>query len=192
MKALKTTKHPQDAHNPSFKTVWAALQEVVERQKETDRQMKETNRRLDKQLGTLGLRIGEVVEHKIAPNLREKFRELGLNFPQANSNSDVADYENNIFLEIDVKLENDDKAMLIEVKTKLTAEDVKDHIKRLVKMRVYADLHGDKRTFMGSVAGVVTVNVKEYALKQGLFVIEPHNSGETFLITPPNGHPKEF
>jgi hypothetical protein len=192
MKPLQTSRHSQDAHNPSFETVWAALQEVAERQKETDRQMKETDRRLDKQLGKLGLRVGEVVEHKIAPNLRKKFRELGLNFPQAYSNSDVADYENDIFLEIDVKLENDDKAMLVEVKPKLTAEDVKDHIKRLVKMRVYADLHGDKRTFMGSVAGVVTANVKEYALKQGLFVIEPHNSGETFLITPPNDKPKEW
>jgi len=192
MKASQTTRHPQDAHQPSFETVWAALQEVAERQKETDRQMKETDRRLDKQLGKLGLRMGEVVEHKIAPNLRKKFRELGLNFIQAYSNSDVADYENNIFLEIDVKLENDDKAMLVEVKTKLTAEDVKDHIKRLVKMREYANLHGDKRTFMGSVAGVVTVNVKEYALNQGLYVIEPHDPGETFLITPPPGKPKEW
>jgi len=191
MKALQTAKHPH-AHNPSFETVWAALQEVAERQKETDRQMKEIDRRLDKQLGKFGLRMGEVVKYKIAPNLREKFRELGLNFPQAYSNSDVADYENNIFLKIDVKLENDDKAMLVEVKTKLTAEDVKDHIKRLLKMRVYADLHDDKRMFMGSVAGVVTANVKEYALKQGLYVIEPHGSGETFLITPPSGAPKEW
>ena len=58
-------------------------------------------------------------------------------------------------------------------------------------MRVYADLHGDKRTFLGSVAGVVvTDNVKLYALGKGLFVIEP--SGETFTIIPPNGQPKEW
>jgi hypothetical protein len=127
----------------------------------------------------------------IAPNLRQKFRELGFNFPKANPNSDVSDYDNNIFLEIDVMLENGDKAMLVEVKTNLTTEDVQDHIKRLEKMRVYADLHGDKRTFLGAVAGVViTTNVKEYALKQGFFVIEP--SGETFNIIPPNNKPKEW
>ena len=81
--------------------------------------------------------------------------------------------------------------MLVEVKTKLTTEDVKDHIARLEKMRKYADLHGDKRTFLGAVAGVVmTPNVKEYALGQGFYVIEP--SGETFNITPPNGQPKEW
>jgi len=188
----------QTANPPGFETVWAILQEVgkkqeelTESQKETARQMKETDRRLDKQLGKLDNRMGKIIEYMVAPNLREKFRELGLNFPQVNQNSNVADYDNKIFLEIDVKLENSDKVMLVEIKTSLTTKDVQDHIKRLKKMRVYADLHGEKRTFLGSVAGVVAAaNVKEYALRQGLYVIEP--SGETFNIIPPNGQPKEW
>jgi hypothetical protein len=195
----------QTANPPSFETVWAALmenreqlKELAESQKETDRQMKESAERLDKQmqetdrrLDKLGIRMGEVVEYMVAPNLREKFRELGLNFPQANLNTDVSDYDNKIFFEIDAFLQNGDKAMLVEVKTKPTAEDVKDHIKRLEKMRVYADLRGDKRVFLGSVAGaIVTTNVKEYALGQGFYVIEP--SGDTFNIIPPNGQPKEW
>ena len=81
--------------------------------------------------------------------------------------------------------------MLVEVKTTPTTEDVKEHVKRLEKMRKYADLHDDKRTFLGAVAGVViTGNVKKYVLKQGFFVIEP--TGESFNITPPNGQPKEW
>jgi len=180
--------------HPNFDTVWAALQELAASQRETDRQMKETDRQMkeyNKRFGDFTRRFGEVVEYMIAPNLREKFRELGLNFPQANLNSDVSDFENKIFLEIDVKLENGDKAMLVEVKTKLTAEHIQEHIERLEKMRKYADLHGDKRVFLGAVAGVVVAsNVKEYALKQGFFVIEP--SGESFNITPPNGKPKEW
>jgi len=170
----------QTANPPSFETVWAVLQEVAKRQEENARQ-----------IGKLSSRMGEVVEHMVAPNLREKFRELGYDFPKANPNSDVSDRTNNIHLEIDVMLENGDKAMLVEVKTKPTTEDVQEHIKRLEKMRVYADLHGDKRMFLGAVAGVVmTDNVKEYALKQGFFVIEP--SGETFNIIPPNNKPKEW
>jgi len=222
MEAVQTASHPmddlhpQDDNPPSFESVWAALKEVAERQKETDRQMQEraeqfdrqmkesaarfdrqmqeTDRQMqetDRRLGKLGNRMGEIVEHMVAPNLREKFRELGLNFPKANSNSDVSDYDNKIFLEIDVLLENGEKAMLVEVKTNLTTEDVQEHIKRLEKMRVYADLHGDKRAFLGAVAGVVvTANVKEYALGKGLYVIEP--SGETFNITPPSCQPKEW
>jgi len=108
----------QTANPLSFETVWAALMENREQLKETDRIVKENAR----QIGKLGGRMGEVVEHMVAPNLREKFRELGYDFPQANKNSDVSDRKNNIFLEIDVKLENGDKVMLVEVKTNLTAE----------------------------------------------------------------------
>jgi hypothetical protein len=58
-------------------------------------------------------------------------------------------------------------------------------------MHKYANLHGDKRIFLGAVAGiVVTDEVRNYALDQGLYFIE--RSGETFNITPPNGQPKEF
>jgi len=194
MEAVQTARHPQDANSPSFESVWALFQENAQGMKELREIQKETARqiqRTDSELGKLSKRMGEVVEYMVAPNLREKFRELGYDFPQAHQNSDVSDRKNNIFIEIDVKLENGDKAMLVEVKTKPTTKDVKDHIKRLDKMRVYADLHGDKRTFLGAVAGVVmSDNVKEYILKQGFFVIEP--SGETFNITPPNGKPKEW
>ena len=195
-----------------FEQVWAALMEDREQQKErhreidrimkenaiqqkeTDRIVKENARQMqktDSELGKLSKRMGEVVEFMVAPKLCEKFREFGFNFSQSNQNTIVSDKANKISFEIDVKLENYSKAMLVEVKTKPTTEDVKDHQKRLEKMRKYADLHGDKRTFLGSVAGVViTDNVRKYILKQGFFVIEP--TGEGFNITPPNGKPKEW
>jgi hypothetical protein len=172
---------------PSFETVWATLQEVAELQKETDRIVKDNA----KKLGKLDARFGEVVEYMVAPTLQEKFKELGLYFHGINPNSLITDHENNIFLEIAFKLENGDKVMLVEVKVKLTIPDVKEHLKRLNKMRVYADLHGDTRTFLGAVAGVIVpANVKEYALEQGFYVLEP--SGETFTITPPKTQPKEW
>ena len=177
----------QTANSPSFETVWAILDRVSKKQEQLTESQKETDRQIEK----LGNRMGEIVEYMIAPNLQEKFRELGFNFHKTNQGTSVSDYDNKIFFEIDVMLENGDKAMLVEVKTKLTTEDVKDHIKRLEKMRVYADLHGDKRNFLGSVAGIVTeANVKDYALEQGFYVIEP--SGENFNIIPPNGKPKEW
>jgi hypothetical protein len=192
--------------NPNtFESVWAAFQETdrlikevresqKETQKETERWKKETERIVQNNaqlIGKLGNRFGEVVEYMIAPNLCEKFREFDLIFPQANSGTRVSDYKNNIHFEIDILLENGSVAMLVEAKTKLTTEHINEHIERLEKMRKYADLRGDKRSFLGAVAGVVlTSNVKDYALKHGFFAIEP--SGETFNITPPNGKPKEW
>jgi Holliday junction resolvase-like predicted endonuclease len=170
----------QTINSPTFESVWVALQE-------TDRIVKENA----KQIGKLGNRFGEVVEYMVAPNLREKFRELGYDFPKANHNSNVSDRTNNLHLEIDIMLENGDKAMLVEVKAKPSTEDVQEHIERLEKMRKYADLHDDKRTFLGAVAGVVmTDNIKEYALNQGFFVI--NSAGDTFSLIQPNNKPKEW
>ncbi|MCL2276873.1 MAG: hypothetical protein FWC21_03155 [Treponema sp.] len=174
------------------------IKETDRQMKETDRQIKETQRETDRQIkdlnkrfGEYSNRLGEIAEYMVAPNLREKFRELGLIFPKANRNSDVSDYDNDIFMEIDVMLENGEKAMLVEIKTKLISDHVNAHLERLEKMRKYANLHGDKRAFLGSVAGVVIPdNIKKLALDNGLFVIEP--SGETFKITPPIGKPKEW
>jgi len=162
-------------------------EEAAQQQKETDRQIKDINKRF----GEYSNRLGEIAEYMIAPNLRDKFFELGLDFPRANRNMDVSDRKNNIFMEIDVMLENGDRALLVEVKTKLLSDDVNAHIERLEKMRKYADLHGDKRAFLGAVAGVVMPdNIRNLALNNGLFVIEP--SGETFNITPPVGNPREW
>jgi hypothetical protein len=201
--------------HPNFETVWAVLQEVAERQKEIDRivkenveQQKETDRivkenaerqketdrqmkEFNKRFGEFSNRFGEIVEYMVVPNLQEKFKELGLIFSNTCRNSVVSNVEHNIFFEIDALMENGDKAMLAEIKTKLTTEDVKDHVKRLEKMRTYANIRGDKRTFLGAVAGVImTSYVKDYALDQGFYVIEP--SGETFTITSPQGKPKEW
>ena len=61
----------------------------------------------------------------------------------------------------------------MEVKTTLEIEDINDHLKRMEKIRKYADEHGDKREFLGAIAAmIVNPKPKDYALKKGLFVIE--------------------
>ena len=197
----QTTENVQASEAPTFEKVWAMMQEnalqikeLRESQKETDLKFEESRRRaeiFDKKWGELHNRFGEIVEYMVAPNLRDKFGEMGLVFLEVNNNKRVNDYKNDIHFEIDIFLENGNIALLVEVKTKLTTEDVKEHIKRLEEMRKYADLRGDKRSFLGAVAGVVmTSYAKKYALKQGFFVVEP--SGETFNITSPQGLPKEW
>ncbi|MCL1812489.1 MAG: hypothetical protein FWG29_03080 [Treponema sp.] len=188
----------QTANPPTFESVWAALQELAasqkelnESQKETERILKEQGESVNNRIGALTNLFGDVTEAMIAPKICEKFDEFRFNFLRANSNVRFNDRVNNISFEVDIILENGDKAMLVEVKTKLTVERVNKNIERLEKMRKYADLHGDKRIFLGAVAGiVVTDEVRDYALNQGLYFLV--YSGENFYITPPNGKPKEW
>ena len=197
MQAVQTARS-EGSHSPSPETIWAILQEnalqikeLRESQKETARIFKEEKIEYNRRIGHLDNLFGEVAEYMIAPKLREKFKEFGLDFPVANQNRSVNDTVNGIFLEIDIMLENGDKAIVVEVKTKLTTDRINKHIERLEKIRKYANLHGDSRTFLGAVAGVVvTEEVKNYALNEGFYLIEP--SGDSFNITPPNGKPKEW
>jgi len=191
-----------------FEQVWAALMENRELQKATDLQIKETARQMeatdqrmketDRQMKEIGKRFGDftnsfgnVVQHMISPNLLEKFQNLGYEFQEASTRHKFRDKKNDIRFEVDVFLQNGDIAMLIEIKTDLTISDINRHITRLEKMRRYADLRGDKRHFLGAVAGIVIEDAeREYALNQGFFIIEP--SGENFSITPPPDKPKEW
>jgi hypothetical protein len=60
------------------------------------------------------------------------------------------------------------------------------------KLRLYADRTGDKRKFLGAVAGAIaSEEVKAFAVKSGLFVLE--QSGDTVQISVPEGFkPREW
>jgi hypothetical protein len=134
-----------------------------------------------------------MVEYMVEPNLVAKFKELGFEFERDHQNTKIRDQNGQIIAEIDVFLENGDRAMAVEIKDKPNIKDINDHIGRMKKLRRYADLHNDRRKYLGAIAGVVFGNgVKTYALTKGLYVIEP--SGDTFNIIEPRGeyHPHEW
>ena len=191
----------------TFEQIWAAIhadriaaearQEEVDREiqesresrKELDRIVKETQR----QLGKLGNRFGEMVEYMVIPNLIDKFQELNFQFTKAFSHAKIRDKDKRFLAEADITLENGDAVMLVEVKTKPTAEDVIDHVARIEKFRAYGDERNDTRRYMGAIAGVVMdTSVTQFAFKHGFYVIEP--SGETFSISIPEApySPKEW
>jgi hypothetical protein len=226
METAVSTKPPPTGEGLTFEKVWAMFQETDRQIKESaeqfdrqmkenaerfdrqmkenaeqlNRQMKETDRRLDKQLGKLGNRFGEMIEYMVVPNLITQFSSLGFVFEKAYQQATIEDKENNIFTEIDITLENGDKVMIVEVKSKPSTEDITEHIDRMRKVRAHADLHGDKRKYLGAVAGMVfNQNEKAFAMKNGFYVIEPsrgepsplcgsvEDTGETFIITAPEG-----
>jgi hypothetical protein len=153
-----------------------------EEQKGIARQMKET----DKKIGDLGDRFGEMVEHMVMPALVKKFRELGFVFTKAYPEAEYKDVANNIITEVDITLENGEKVMIVEVKSKPNTKDIKDHVKRMEKVRTHARMRNDNRIYLGAFAGMVMKDdIKTFVLKNGFYLIEP--SGEEFFITVPEG-----
>ena len=177
----------------TFEQVWASIKELRESQKESaerfEREMKASAKRLDKrlnkQLGHLGNRYGEMIEHMVRPNLIRKFRKLGFDFSAIFSDIDAVG-ESRILAEVDALLQNNNEVMIVEIKSKPSIDDIKEHVQRMDRMRVYADGNGDKRKYYGAIGGMVfNNNERDFALKSGFYVITP--SGGTFNVIAPEG-----
>ena len=174
-----------------FEQVWAALKETDRLLKETIKENEKQTLEYNKRFGHINNHFGDIAECIISPNILDKFNDLGLDFQSASTNFKVRDHKNKIYFEIDVFLQNGDTAMLVEIKSDLTISYINEHIDRLKKMRLFADIHGDKRAFLGAVAGIVIPNsVKEYALNNGFYLIEP--CGEDINIMNPHNKPKKW
>jgi len=132
--------------------------------------MKET----DRQIGALGNRVGQIVENMIYGDIVSQFQDLGYEVTARSQNKEFGKKGTKDCGEIDLLLEDGDVAILIEAKTTLKMDDVREHIERLEKYRRYADARGRDThvRYVGAVAGtVVAENVIHFAHENGLYVI---------------------
>lgn len=146
--------------------------EYDRRAAETDRKMRETDRklaRIGEQIGGLGNRLGEFVEGVVRPGLVRLFREWGLDVHETIRG--IESSRGGESGEVDLMVINEDLAVAVEVKSKLTVVRVDEHLERLGKFRrLFSRFEGVR--ILGAVAGmVISDGVAEYAGKHGLFVI---------------------
>jgi hypothetical protein len=145
-------------------------------------QSKETDRKISKS----GSRLGELIENPVASSLLKKFEEQGLFFTRTNINILLKNADRSFLTEIDIFLEAGETAPAVEVKSKLAVPDVEEHLARMEKLRRYTDERGNRRTFIGAVAGgIIPGGVTPFAIEKGLFVVE--QSGDTAVISVPEG-----
>jgi hypothetical protein len=167
------------------KETWAVVRETQQSLKESNLRTEKVIKETQKNIGGLNNSLGSLVEHILTPGLPKKFKKLGYSFNR------IATYKfaEGVYAQIDGMLENGEQAVAVEVKVTLRQMDIDDHLLRMEKIRKYADEHGDKRQFMGAMAATITDEAtRNYALKKGLFVIEP--SGEDVKVTKPAAEPR--
>ncbi len=157
------------------------MQETDRQMKETDRQMKETDRKLKEvttAIGRLGNRLGEFVEEMVRPAVVRLFQQRGIAVHQVFRGA-YAERDGDA-MEIDLLVVNSLDAVLVEVKSELKADDVKDHVSRLERFKKLFPQYAGFRV-MGAVAGMVVPEAAaRFAYRQGLFVLV--QSGEAMTI----------
>jgi len=190
--------------------VWATLDRITQKQEEAERrwiefdqkwdrlkeQFEETKKLFDrtdllieannKEMGRLGDRFGQMVEHLVAPGIEERLGELGYHFNDDQSLRRKIKENGKVVAEIDLMLENKDIIVVAEAKAKVGKDDVEDHELRLEKLRGVYDRRGDHRRLLGVVAGAVFASeVQKAAIKAGFFVLV--QSGDTMKLEIPEG-----
>jgi hypothetical protein len=123
----------------TFEQFMASMQDLRKSQEATDRQLEENARQIkasqekfDREMREFNKRFGDMVEYMVLPKLLINFEELSFTFTKANRTG-IKDREHNIFLEVDALLENGDKVMAVEIKTKPNTQDIADHVERMEK-----------------------------------------------------------
>ncbi|AFZ46730.1 hypothetical protein Cyast_0758 [Cyanobacterium stanieri PCC 7202] len=156
-------------------------QEMDKRFQETDRRFKETDKqikRLSKEIGALGGRWGRFVENMVAPACETIFASRGIPVHQVSQR--VKKKLDHKTLEIDVLVTNENHVLVVEIKSSLSVEDVKEFVADLQEFREFFPEYKEKQLY-GAVAGIeLEGGVDKYAYRQGLFVLA--QAGETVGI----------
>ncbi|AFZ52519.1 DUF3782 domain-containing protein [Cyanobacterium aponinum] len=161
--------------------VWKILAELAQAQKETERRMQETDRqiaRLSKEIGNLGGKWGRFVENMVAPACETIFLNRGIPVHQVSQR--VKKKLDGRVLEIDVLGTNENHVLVVEVKSSLGVDNVKELIKDLQKFKEFFPEYNQKQVY-GAVAGIeIEEGADKYAYRHGLFVLT--QSGENVVI----------
>jgi hypothetical protein len=179
----------------SWDELKAMIQGLAEQGKETDRRMQETDRRmqetdrlirdlresgketdrriraLERQLGRLGNRLGQFVQDMVEPAVVRLFQERGIPVHRVMPNVRARDDAGQTVMEIDLLVINGDHAIAVECKSRLTTDDVDEHLERLAQFKAAFPEYADK-LLHGAVAAMGAPDeVVRYAERQGLYVL---------------------
>ena len=157
---------------------------------ESDHQTQELKRiaaNTSREVAGLTTRWGQFVENLVEPSVVRLFQERGIDV-QATAQP-IKSHRPGAEMEIDIFAVNGDVAVAIEVKSRLSRQDVEDFLARMERFR-QAFPHYAEYQIYGAVAGFgvsaqpngieIDAGVDRYAYQRGLFVIR--QTGDTVAI----------
>jgi len=163
------------------------LQETDRRLQETDRRLQETDRlirELRRDLGRLGNRLGEFVQDMVQPAVVRLFQAQGIPVHVVMPNLCAYSANRERVLEIDLFVVNAEHAIAVECKSRLTTDDVDEHLERLAELKKFLPQYADKKLHGAVAALSVAEPVARYAEKQGLYVLAQADDDVVVMNSP--------
>ncbi len=166
----------------TLEDAWAAIRELANAQKETDRQLKETDRRFNSQWGKL-------VESLVEGDISDKFSERGIKVQGTTQRAKK--FFNGKEYEFDIIVHNGDEIIAVEVKTTLDVTKVDHFIEKLKSFKKIFPEYAHKKIY-GAVAYIVAdAGSDKYSQNQKLFAIRATGNSSS-IINPQDFKPRTF
>ena len=189
--AQKAEQRSQEAEQRSkeidrrFDRTEQLMNENAQRMRETDQKIKELSELFTGQWGKL-------IEALIEPGNIKLFTDRDINVTRSTPN--VKAHYNGNHIEIDILLENrvEEIVVVVEVKTTLGVDDVRDFLGTLdTFLDFFPEYQG--YTIYGAVAGVkINKGVGEFAYRSGLFVLGVGREGLVRMLNDMKFDPRDF
>ena len=196
---MENQSHQQPA---TPEKVWATLDRIAEKQekatldmekirkrqkqtdrqmKQTDRQMKQTDRQMKKLAGLFTSQWGKLMESLVEGDLVPLLQARGISVQSTHPR--VRGRRNGEHYEFDILAGNGEEMVVVEVKTTLKVDDVKQFLDKLKKFTEYEPDYRGKQIY-GAVAYLRTEQDSElYAERQGLYVIRATGNSASIINT---------
>jgi hypothetical protein len=136
----------------------------------------------NKAVGALTTRWGRFVEELVEPAVIDLFQQRGIDVKEIHPR--MRTRKQGFAMEIDIFAVDDDVAVLVECKSRLSQDDVDEFIEKLKRFKLSFPHYSAYRVF-GAVAGIeINEGIDRYAEKNGLFVIRPSEDSVTIVNEP--------
>jgi len=142
---------------------------------ETDRRLKETDRLIkanSKELGGISKSNGEIAESYFFNSFDKFPRFAGQNFDSVERNKTFHSKVLNLKDEYDIVLYNETSVAIIEVKYKVTIEDIDQVLKKVETFKTLFPFYKDFAFYLGLAGFHVYKNAESEAIKHGIAVIK--------------------
>jgi hypothetical protein len=136
----------------------------------------------NKAVSALTTRWGRFVEELVEPAVIDLFQQRGIDVKEIHPR--MRTRKQGFAMEIDIFAVDDDVAVLVECKSRLSQDDVDEFIEKLKRFKLSFPHYSAYRVF-GAVAGIeINEGIDRYAEKNGLFVIRPSGDSVTIVNAP--------
>ncbi len=136
----------------------------------------------NKAVSALTTRWGRFVEELVEPAVIDLFQQRGIDVKEIHPR--MRTRKQGFAMEIDIFAVDDDVAVLVECKSRLSQDDVDEFIEKLKRFKLSFPHYSTYRVF-GAVAGIeINEGIDRYAEKKGLFVIRPSGDSVTIVNAP--------